>query len=462
MRRLALPPALLGLLLLAWLIVGAHPVFAAPSSSVLPSTPPSPSGEEPAGASPVVDIVKVEGNVDRPMADYVRATLEDAEAQGHAVLLQVDTWGTLGVDPMDLARLVHDLRVPVMVWVGPPGAHAGGLGAIWAYAADVASVSPGSGIGPLRPPDLDAEDSTLSAADLATLESWAAETGRGGVDAVLDRELTAREAIDAGVVNDVAPGSPSPGDAIAMLGAVDGRTVTTASGEATLVTQQSADPAQGPGVLYVYHDLGPWKRVLHSVAAPTAVYLLLVVAFAGLAFELTQPGFGFAGVSGLAALAFAAYGVWTVRPEWSGLVLLVVGFALLIADVQRRRLGVLTAAGMVAWAAGSFLLYPHVAPVIAISPWVIGLVLLAGFWYYGFGLTIAQQAYQRIHSTQVGLVGLTGEARGALDPEGAVYVKGTLWRGRTVGEAIAPGTKVRVRGIDGLILRVEPEPDEDD
>jgi membrane protein implicated in regulation of membrane protease activity len=40
-----------------------------------------------------------------------------------------------------------------------------------------------------------------------------------------------------------------------------------------------------------------------------------------------------------------------------------------------------------------------------------------------------------------------------------VHVKGAMWRGRSLGEPIAPGTKVRVRGVDGLVLKVEPEPD---
>ncbi len=39
-----------------------------------------------------------------------------------------------------------------------------------------------------------------------------------------------------------------------------------------------------------------------------------------------------------------------------------------------------------------------------------------------------------------------------------MFVKGTLWRGRSANGPIPPGTRVRVRGVDGLILRVEPEP----
>ena len=41
-------------------------------------------------------------------------------------------------------------------------------------------------------------------------------------------------------------------------------------------------------------------------------------------------------------------------------------------------------------------------------------------------------------------------------------MKGALWRARSGNGAIPKGTQVRVRGIDGLILRVEPEPESDE
>ena len=41
-----------------------------------------------------------------------------------------------------------------------------------------------------------------------------------------------------------------------------------------------------------------------------------------------------------------------------------------------------------------------------------------------------------------------------------MFVKGALWRGRTAGAEIAQGTPVRVRGVEGLVLRVEAEPAE--
>jgi membrane-bound ClpP family serine protease len=83
---------------------------------------------------------------------------------------------------------------------------------------------------------------------------------------------------------------------------------------------------------------------------------------------------------------------------------------------------------------------------------------VATLLYYGFGLTVAIQSRDRILSTQRGLIGLVGEARGRLAPDGPVFVKGALWRGRSVGDPIDPGSPVRVRGVDGLILQVEAEP----
>ncbi len=139
--------------------------------------------------------------------------------------------------------------------------------------------------------------------------------------------------------------------------------------------------------------------------------------------------------------------------------MLLAGVGAMVLDVRMRRFGVATWVGIALFLAGSVLLYSGVAPVIRISPWLIGATTVATFLFYGFGLTVATQSRDRIVSTQRGLIGLTGEARGRLAPDGPVYVKGALWRGRTLGLPIDPGTKVRVRGVDGMVLRVEADAD---
>lgn len=189
--------------------------------------------------------------------------------------------------------------------------------------------------------------------------------------------------------------------------------------------------------------------------------MLLLLGLAGLAFELTQSGFGFAGVAGVGMVALAVYGLTVVPFSWVGLAILLLGIALMTFDVLARSLGSLTWLGLAALVAGSVLVFGGVADEIDVSPWLIGSAAVAALLYWGFGLTVAVQSRERVSATQKGLVGLIGQTRGELKPEGPVYVKGALWRGRSADGPIPAGTRVRVRGVDGLILRVQPEPGPD-
>jgi membrane-bound serine protease (ClpP class) len=195
------------------------------------------------------------------------------------------------------------------------------------------------------------------------------------------------------------------------------------------------------------------------MASPSAIYLLLVLGLASLAFELTQPGFGFAGFGGLVLVALAVYGLTVVPFSWLGLAVLLLGVGLMTLDVMFRRLGVLTAAGLAVFVLGSLLTFRGISPLVDLSPWLVGSLAVGSFLYYGFALTVGLQSRDRIVSTQRGLVGLVGETRGELTPDGPVFVKGALWRGRSADGPIPAGRKVRVRDVDGLILRVEPEAD---
>lgn len=405
-----------------------------------------------ADATPVM-VLRVEGAIDRPLLSYLDDRLAQAERDGAIVVLQLDTWGTLGQDGVALAQRVVDLDVPVLAWVGPTPATAAGTGMLLLYASSLAGVAPGSQTGPLEPIDLLHPDDVP--ADLgATIEGWIDERGK---DTQLDRAdepLPAADAIELGIASVAAT------SVTGFLAEVDGQTVQTPNGAVTLDTRIATSEAEAEEgtVALRFDNLGPIQRIAHAISTPSMVYFLLVFGLAALAFEITQPGFGFAGFAGVGLLALAAYGLFVVPPTILGMGLLLGGIALMTLDVRLRNLGVLTGAGLLAFAAGSVLAWSGVADAIRISPWLIGGAVVASLLYYGFALTVALQSRDRIVNTQKGLIGLIGEARGKLAPEGPVYVKGAMWRGRAQGDPIAPGTKVRVRGVDGLVLRVEEEP----
>ncbi len=411
----------------------------------------SPAGAQEPSPTPV-EVVKVEGALDRIVAGYLEEILREAEATGAVVVLQLDSPGALGRPGVVLAERVARARVPVVTWVGPAPARASGAGLLLMAASSVAAVSPGSQTGPLHPVDV-ARPADRFPGVLGRIGAALLARGEGELELV-DRPLTAQEALDLGVADVAAASVPE------LLGRIDGRVVPTAAGPVRLATRVATSPEEGPGVAIRFRDLGPVRRVLHGVATPTAIYLLLVLGLAALAFESTQPGFGFAGVSGVALLGLAAYGLTVVPTSWAGLALLGLGVGAMTLDVYLRRLGPLTYGGLAGFAAGSWLAWRGVGDAIDLSTWVVALAVVGSFLFYGFALTVALRSRERIVSAQHGLIGLVGEARGDLAPEGPVYVKGTLWRGRSADGPIPKGTRIRVRGVDGLILRVEPEPDD--
>ncbi|HJP64943.1 MAG TPA: NfeD family protein [Actinomycetota bacterium] len=394
--------------------------------------------------------MKVQGVIDQPLAAFVRSAIEKAKSSHAVVVLQLDSRGTYGDEALRLGRFIRASGVPVVTWIGPSGARASGGALFVAYGSGLVTMAPGAGLGPARPFDLATRASRESPNDVvrwsSELRGLAAGAGVApqGIDHLVGgAQLAAGPAIRAGLATAAAP------TVLDLFQKIRGKTVDTAVGTFKLT---------GPGLSDArFRDLGLWTRILHAVDTPTAVYVLLLIGLWGIAFEFTQPGVGRAGIGGALALALAGYGLSVVPVHWAGIALILAGTGAQALDVVIRRVAYLTGAGTAAFVVGSLWAWWGVASAIDVPLWLIILVSVGGFLLFGFGMTVALRARERVRSAQVGLVGLVGEARTDLNPEGGVFVKGTLWRARSMNGPIASGRRVRVRGIDGLILRVEEE-----
>jgi membrane-bound serine protease (ClpP class) len=405
----------------------------------------------------VVEIVEVRGVIDPTTAGYLTETIDDAVERGaEAVVIQLDTPGGLDVSMREMVQKILRSPVPVVVWVGPPGARAASAGVFLVYASHVAAMASGTNLGAAHPVDLGGDLSGTieqKAVNDATafLRSLAEQRGRDvefAEEAVRESaSLTATEAQTRGVIEIL---SPTIGDLLAQL---DGQTVTTEAGERTLVT----DGSKHEGVVLSFHKLGLLRRILHAVTDPTIAYLLLILGFWAIVFELSQPGFGIAGVAGAVSLILAFYALAILPVNLAALLLVLLGLALFTVDVLTAGLGVFTIGGTLALTFGSFLLFAG-SPAIDVSPWVIAIVVASSVLFFGFAMTVAMRARRRQSITgQEGMIGLVGVARADLSPEGQVLLKGALWKARAVDGPIGKGRAVRVRRIDGLTLVVEEE-----
>lgn len=407
----------------------------------------------------VVEIVEVRGVIDPTTAGYLTETIDAAiESGAEVVIIQLDTPGGLDVSMREMVQKILRSPVPVVVWVGPPGARAASAGVFLVYASHVAAMAPGTNLGAAHPVDLGGDLSGTvekKAVNDATafLRSLAEQRGRDvefAEEAVRESaSLTATEAKRRGVIEIL---SPTIGDLLRQL---DGLTVATEAGERTLVTEVSEGDQDR--VVLSFHKLGLLRRILHAVTDPTIAYLLLILGFWAIVFELSQPGFGIAGVAGAVSLILAFYALAILPVNLAALLLVLLGLALFTVDVLTAGLGVFTVGGTLALTFGSFLLFAG-SPAIDVSPWVIGIVVAASVLFFGFAMTVAMRARRRQTITgQEGMIGLVGVTRADLSPEGQVLLKGALWKARAVDGPIGKGRPVRVRRIDGLTLLVEEE-----
>jgi membrane-bound serine protease (ClpP class) len=427
------------------LVLGVAALALAACSSGGPSAP----GEH------VVEVVELEGIIDPTTAGFLSSSLEEAAGDRvEAVIVQLDTPGGLDVSMRDMVQEILRSPVPVVVWVGPPGARAASAGVFLVYASHVAAMADATNVGAAHPVDLGGgpveEKAVNDAAEY--LESLANERGRDpefASDAVRESaSITADEALERGVVEIRAS---SINDLMRQL---DGMTVTLPSGDRTLVTAAG----EGEDVTVRFRQPGILTRILHAVTDPTFAYLLLILGFWAIVFELSQPGIGIAGTFGAIALILAFYSLAVLPVNLAGLLLILLGLALFTIDVFTAGLGVFTVGGAVALTVGSLFLFSGASPEVDLPGWVVGVVVAGSVLFFGFAMTVAMRARNRQAITgQEGLIGLTGESRADLSPEGQVWVKGALWRARALNGPIPAGRRIKVRRVDGLLLIVQEE-----
>jgi membrane-bound serine protease (ClpP class) len=392
---------------------------------------------------PFVDVVQVAGYLDPVVVDFLGDAIDDAEQGGaEALIIQLDSPGSV-VDTATLDALafrVSHADVPIAVWVGDSGAQAIGGAARLVTAAPLAGMAPGARLGHLDRVDpavcLDGDDCPEPPAAIRT----------GTVDP--------DEALELGVVDLNAEEAAILGSFIAAL---DGREV---AGE-VLETATFAPQADGPDVATLdvqarLAKLPLLAQLMHTVASPPVAYLLLTIGLALVVFELYTAGVGIAGLVGAASLVLAAYGLTVLPTSAVGLALLLLGTFGFVVDVQTGAPRVWTGIGVVAYVAGSLLLFGD-GVSLGWLPLVAGVVTMVLMMLAGLPATIRS----RFSTPTIGrssMIGELGEAVADVQPDGVVRVREALWPAfANRSTPIAAGDVVRVIGIEGMRLEVEPE-----
>ena len=406
--------------------------------------------------SGVAHSIELTGTVDPATEQWLGEALDDAAEDGAEVaIIRIDTPGGLDSSTREMVQDIIDAPMPVVAYVSPDGARAASAGLFIVQASDVAAMAPQTNIGSATPISIGPGDTNevlgrkIENDAAAYVRALADVHGRNG-------DLAARMVTDA--VNRTA----EEGERAGLIDVV-------ASSEGELLKQLDGFRVEGPkserlrtaGLEIEQRDMPLQYELLQIIVNPTIAYLLLLVGMVGLAIELFSGGSTIVpGAFGVLSLLLGLYGTAQLPVTLVGILLLVAGLALIVAEAHLPS-GLLGAAGVGSLVAAGLLLYNTDSDEVGVSPPVViaaGL-LLGGFIAFAVQRTVL--AHRRpVMTGSEELVGALGEVRDALDPVGQVFVEGALWRARAAGEGrgLGRGYRVRVESVDGLTLIVRPLP----
>lgn len=432
----------------------------------------------PAAANAAV-VVEVSGVIGVAAASFVIRSIEHATARNAPlIVVRLDTPGGLVSATREITGAILASKVPVAVYVAPSGARAASAGTYIAYASHIAAMAPGTHIGAATPVSLggppgmpgspepkdapkgerkDEDKGPSSAGERKSLNDAAAYLrtlaqlrGRNldfAERAVRDAAtMTAPEALDAKVIEIVA------GNINELLAAIDGRTVTIEGEQRRLSTAGIPVETLSPD----------WRtRAIAVVTDPNVAYLLLLIGFYGILFEIWNPGFVFPGVVGGICLLMALAALAVLPVSYAGLGLIVLGIGLMVAEIFTPGVLVLGIGGIVAFVIGSIFLFDpgDVAFSFGVSWPMIAAATLTTAAFMFIVLGFALKARRRPVVTGIEqMVGSTGHVIDWSGERGRVHVHGEAWQARAAQGLPAPpvNAKIRVVALDGLTAVVEP------
>jgi membrane-bound serine protease (ClpP class) len=400
-------------------------------------------------------VAKVNGVISPVSAKFICGAIDKAEAENCVCLvIELDTPGGLDDSMRTIIKRILSSKVPVIVYVSPPGSRAASAGAFITMAAHIAAMAPGTAIGAAHPvallpsSPLDTNMSAKVTHDAAAyMRSIAEKRGRNvewAESAVRESfSLSETEALKKKVIDLIAPSVP------ALLDTIDGRSVVVGTETVKLKTK-------GAGIEEFAMN---WREeFLGVIANPNVAYILFMVGLLGLYFELATPGAILPGVLGAISLILAFFAFQTLSVNIAGILLIVLGIILLIVDVKAATHGVLTAGGLVAMFIGSLMMFDYKDPDFRLSMNVIIPVILAVGLFFLLGTWLSIKALVRKPvSGSAGLVGAKGDARTDIDAKGGkVFAAGAHWNAVSK-TPIASGSKIVVESVDGMTLNVIEE-----
>jgi len=289
-----------------------------------------------------VIILRVEGVINPLISAYIEKGIKEAESvDAECIIIELDTPGGLDQSMRSIIKAILSANVPTIVYVYPSGARAASAGVFIGMSANILAMSPGTNIGAAHPIDLSGKISGAlsekitndAAAYIKAIAEKRGKNSEWAEKAVRESiSITEREAIEIKVADLIA------NDLDNLLKKINGKQVKGNFGTKVLQTEK---------VRKNFIDLKFHQRLLHSISDPNVAYILLMIGFYGIIYELASPGAIFPGVIGGICLLLAFFALESLPINIVGIFLIILGVGLFIAELKTPGFGALATGAII-------------------------------------------------------------------------------------------------------------------
>ncbi len=413
-------------------------------------------------AQPIVTVIHLDSTIQPVSAMYLQRGLDQANKDhAAAVLILMNTPGGLLESMREMVHSILASPIPVIVYVDPAGSRAGSAGFFLLEAADVAAMAPGTNAGAAHPviegktldPIMKQKLENDATAFLRSFVSLRKRNINAAQDAVLNsKSYSEAEAMQLGLLTLVSPDVPS------LLRSLDGQSVTRISGKTAVLhlhdaRLQTIEPS-------------PREHILGALTDPNIAVLILVAGVLLIYLEFNVPGTIIPGAIGTLLVVTALFALNLLPLRYTAIMLLIAALTLLLLEVKAPSHGILATAGVACLVTGLLTLVAGPIPELQVQ---LATALGVGTGFGLITLFLVRIAMQALHNkvltgpgAMVGAVAVAQEPLSGLPTPGQfarvqVLVRGELWFAEAPGPVPA-GAHLRVLGVRGLTLLVEPVP----
>lgn len=396
--------------------------------------------------------IHIDATINPAIAAFIHGALEKTRKEkAQCLVIHLNTPGGLLKSTRTIVGDIIESPVPVIVYVSPPGAQAGSAGVFITLSAHIAAMTQGTNIGAAHPVGMQSGmDTTMNekvtndaVAFIRTIAEkrnrnvdWAENAVRNSVS------VTATVALQQKIIDLIA------NDDDELLQELEGRGVQMNSGTVILHTRTAKIEE---------YEMSFVEKLLNILSDPNIAYILLMLGFYGLMFELYSPGAILPGIVGVICLVLAFYSLNTLPINYAGLALILFALLLFILEIKIVSHGVLAIGGIISLLLGSMMLIRRGAGAIGQLSWTViisSTIVTTLFFLFIISMGLKAQRLKPVTGSE-SMIGETGEAKDEINPLGMVFLHGELWQAESLSGPIQMGEKIKVKSMKGFKLFVE-------